>query len=83
MISFPGRGAQYNAKFASGQKELLGDALLLLPRDPETIANEALALLKDKTKRKKMAKTGIVRMGEPGASRKIALVIKAYLQSRK
>jgi hypothetical protein len=83
VISFPGRGAQYNHKFASGQKELLGDALMLLPRNSQTIAKEALSLLKSKAKRKKMARTGIARMGKPGASRKIALVIKAYLQSRK
>jgi hypothetical protein len=36
-----------------------------------------------KTKKGKMAKAGISRMGEPGASRKIALVINAYLQSRR
>jgi hypothetical protein len=47
------------------------------------IAKEAISLLKSKAKRNKMARAGIARMGEPGASRKIALVIKAYLQSRK
>ena len=83
VISFPGRGAQYNHKFASGQKELLGDALMLLPRNSEFIAKEALSLLNSGAKRKKMAKAGYSRMGEPGASRKIALVIKAYLQSRR
>jgi hypothetical protein len=83
VISFPGRGAQYNHKFASGQKELLGEALMLLPRNSEIIAKEALSLLKSKTKKGKMAKAGISRMGEPGASRKIALVINAYLQSRR
>ncbi len=83
VAAFPGRGAQYNHKFASGQKELLGDALMLLPRNSKMIAEEALSLLKSKAKRKKMAKTGTSRMGEPGATKKIAQVIKAYLQSRR
>lgn len=83
VIAFPGRGAQYNRRFASGQKELLGGALMLLPRNPDVIASETVSLLKSKAKRNKMAKAGIFRMGEPGASRKIALVINAYLQSRK
>jgi len=83
VIAFPGRGAQYNRRFASGQKELLGDALMLLPRKSDVIAREAVSLLRNEKKIKKMAKAGMERMGKPGASKKIALMIESYLQSRK
>ena len=82
VISFPGRGAQYNRKFASAQKELLGDALMLLPRNSGVIAGKAISLLHNDKKIKQMASAGTERMGKPGASRMIAGVIEAYLQSR-
>jgi hypothetical protein len=75
VISFPGRGAQYNHKFAKGQKELLGDAILLLPGNPYMIAKEAIALLRDRKRILKMSKAGRARMGGPGASIKIARTI--------
>ena len=83
VIAFPGRGAQYNRRFALGQKELLGDALMLLPRRSDVIAREATSLLRNKKKIKKMAKAGMERMGKPGASKRIAEIIDSYLQSRK
>ncbi len=79
VIAFPGRGAQFNFKFASGQKELLGDALLLLPRDSMRIANEAISLLHDRKRRASMGKAGRTRMGNAGASRKIARLITGEL----
>ncbi len=82
VISFPGRGAQYNRKFASAQKELLGEALMLLPRSSSVIAGEALSLLRNKKKMKRMAAAGMERMGKPGASKIIANLIDSYLQSR-
>jgi uncharacterized protein (TIGR03492 family) len=82
VISFPGRGAQYNRKFASAQKELLGDALILLPRNSGVIAGKAISLLHDKAGIKRMSAAGMERMGKPGASKIIAAIIEAYLQSR-
>lgn len=72
VISFPGRGFQYNARFARAQKELLGEALALKPNDPLKIAEEAWSILNDKTRYQYMAQAGIARMGEAGAIEKIA-----------
>jgi hypothetical protein len=76
VISFPGRGAQYNHRFAKGQKELLGRALLLLSRNSLQIANEALALIRNKKRMHNMGLAGRQRMRGPGASKKIAEMIK-------
>jgi len=75
VIAFPGRGAQFNSRFAHGQKELLGDALLLLPRRSETIAKEAVALLKNRKRIVSMGRAGMKRMGGPGATKRIAEII--------
>ena len=75
VIAFPGRGAQFNSRFANGQKELLGNALLLLPRRSETIAKEAIALLKNRKRIVSMARAGRKRMGESGATKRIAEMI--------
>ncbi|MFC1511186.1 hypothetical protein ACFL5U_02225 [Candidatus Margulisiibacteriota bacterium] len=71
VISFYGRGSQYNKKFAQAQKELLGEALLLT-QNPISAANETLKLLKNPTRMKKMGIVGQERMGERGAIAKIA-----------
>ncbi len=76
VLAFPGRGVQYTASFARRQTQLLGKALLLAKNEPKDIAAKACELLKDKKKRDEMGKTGIERMGGPGASKKIAETIK-------
>jgi len=75
VIAFPGRGAQFNSRFASGQKELLGRALLLLSRDSWTIAKEAIALLKNRVEMRIMSLAGKQRMGGAGATAKLAEAI--------
>ena len=75
VIAFPGRGAQFNNRFASGQKQLLGDALLLLPRNSRVIAHEAVSLIYNRKRMAKMGKAGRYRMGKPGASEHIAKII--------
>lgn len=75
VIAFPGRGAQFNSRFAHGQKELLGNSILLLPRRSQLIAGEALRLINDKKRAKRMDKAGKKRMGRSGASRRIAQMI--------
>lgn len=80
VIAFPGRGAQFNSRFAAGQKELLGNALMLLPGDPEAIARQAVSLMKNKKRISAMAKAGKIRMGRPGASKRIAQIIKEGLR---
>jgi uncharacterized protein (TIGR03492 family) len=79
VLTFPGRGAQFTRMFAERQKRLLGEAVCLLPREPEVVAKTALALLCDSAAQEKMGRCGRQRMGEPGGARKLALRIKEYL----
>jgi hypothetical protein len=75
VIAFPGRGAQFNSKFAIAQKQLLGDSLMLVSRNSEMIATETVSLLHDKKRIAAMGKAGKERMGRPGASKMIAEII--------
>jgi len=80
VIAFPGRGSQYNKKFAKAQKELLGDSLILInSNDAKVIAKEAKALLNNPEKMKKMGEIGQKRMGKTGAIEKIAQYVKEVL----
>jgi uncharacterized protein (TIGR03492 family) len=54
------------------QAQLLGDALLIVPRDVAEGARAAGELLRDPQRREEMAKAGRERMGPPGAARAIA-----------
>jgi uncharacterized protein (TIGR03492 family) len=72
VISFPGRGVQYNASFAKRQAQLLGEALLVTERDAEKTAAAVWGVLNDTKKIKTMGAEGRKRMGPPGASKKIA-----------
>jgi len=80
VISFPGRGSQYNRKFARAQKELLGEALLFIgQRNFPSIAAQTWQLLKNPAKMKEMSTIGPKRMGETGAIEKISAFIKEQL----
>ncbi|MFA5104281.1 MAG: lipid-A-disaccharide synthase-related protein [Candidatus Margulisiibacteriota bacterium] len=76
VISFPGRGVQYTASFAKRQTQLLGEALLLTERDPIKTAEAVWTILTTPAKIQVMGRAGIERMGKPGASSKIAELIK-------
>jgi uncharacterized protein (TIGR03492 family) len=54
------------------QAQLLGDALLIVPRDISEGARAIAALLRDPRRRDAMSKAGRERMGPPGAARAIA-----------
>lgn len=81
VIAFPGRGPQFTERFAAAQKRLLGEAISLVARDPEVVAEELWAILTDESRRKRMAAVGRERMGEPGGARAIAIQIKEFLGS--
>lgn len=72
VVAFAGRGAQYNKKFAKAQKELLGEALALVNRNPKIVANEVWQILNDPARSNYMGEIGKARMGKPGAISKIA-----------
>lgn len=63
------------------QKKLLGDAVSVVLNVPEIIAKEAMAIITDRDKEQVMIKTGKTRMGEPGASLRMAESIKELLNS--
>jgi len=72
VLSFYGRGSQYNKKFSEAQKQLLGDALYLVKdNDPLSVAAEIWHLLRNPDKMKAMGIIGMERMGSPGAVEKI------------
>jgi len=80
VVSFYGRGSQYNKKFAKAQKELLGQALCLIQaHDLTAVARNAWSLLRNPEKIKRMSKIGQERMGEQGAAKKIAEYIQNSL----
>jgi hypothetical protein len=80
VISFYGRGSQYNQNFAEAQKQLLGNALFLVRyNDPISVAAEVWQLLRNPEKMKLMAEAGKERMGEAGAVERIAKYIKDFL----
>ena len=77
VVSFYGRGSQYNQKFAEAQKQLLGDALSLVSdNNPTSVAAKVWQILQDHQKQEQMSKCGKIRMGEAGAIEKISEYIK-------
>jgi len=54
------------------QKRLLGDALLVLPPQPQVFAAEVLRLIDDPQRIQHMADTGRLRMGSPGGASAVA-----------
>ncbi len=81
VISFYGRGSQYNKRFAKAQKQLLGEALLLVRhRDPLSVAAEVWQLLRNPAKIEYMGKAGKERMGSTGAIGKIAEYISTIVK---
>jgi uncharacterized protein (TIGR03492 family) len=80
VVTFPGDGPQFTQAFAEVQKRLLGDSISAMPRDPERVAREVLAILNDGQRYANMQRIGKERMGEPGASRRMASAIIDLLQ---
>ncbi|MBU0672654.1 MAG: hypothetical protein KJ732_06475 [Candidatus Margulisbacteria bacterium] len=79
IVSFYGRGSQYNRRFAEAQKELLGNALhLVRDSEPISIAAEVWHLLRHPDKLRLMAQAGQERMGKPGAIEAISNWIKGH-----
>lgn len=70
-IAFPGSGAQYNRKFAQNQHHLLGISLQLV-NHPLEVAEKLQQLLSQPDLRQSIAINGKKRLGDRGASQKIA-----------
>ncbi len=70
-IAFPGGGPQFTDAFAEAQRRLLGLSLILVP-SPDNVAEVAKRLLQDPDWLQAIAENGRRRLGEPGASDRIA-----------
>lgn len=72
VITAPGAGPQFTYAFAEAQTRLLGESVILLPSDARRIAEKAWAIMADPDLRAKIAVNGRERMGEAGASSRLA-----------
>ncbi|WP_216319664.1 lipid-A-disaccharide synthase-related protein [Deinococcus aestuarii] len=79
VVAFPTGGPQYTAGFARRQGRLLGDALSVVTPDPEAVAAEVLALLRDPARRSRAAVAGLGRVGAAGALPVIAAEVRGLL----
>lgn len=76
VVSFYIDGVQFNKKFISEQKRLLGDSLILSSR--ESVSSVINELLDNPQELKRRGEIGKIRMGEKGAIERIARFIKDY-----
>jgi hypothetical protein len=67
--------APRDAWYRKRQMGLLGEALTLVPGDPEPAADAVAALLRDAARRELMSAVGRERMGGPGGARAIAQAV--------
>ncbi|MBD2653779.1 hypothetical protein H6G45_09820 [Synechocystis sp. FACHB-383] len=75
VISFPGSGPQYNPYFARRQTWLLGESLIMLD-SPEQTGEALRRVLHDSDRLEAIARNGRERLGEAGAARRIAEVLR-------
>lgn len=80
LVGFPTPGPQYTASFARAQQQLLGKALTLALPYPREVAQAARALLHHPQAYQAAQEEGKKAMGAPGAARRIAEDIAAYLR---
>jgi uncharacterized protein (TIGR03492 family) len=78
VLSVAGRGPQFTYGFAEAQTRLLGESVKLLPNEPHRIAAEAWGLLADPDRMSRLAENGHIRMGDPGASIRLANAIMSH-----
>lgn len=72
VVTFPGKGPQFNAAFAQSQARLLGESISLVPADPSEVAGEVWSILMDPKRLERIRRNGLLRMGPAGASELIA-----------
>jgi uncharacterized protein (TIGR03492 family) len=71
VVSLPGPGPQFTARFAEAQTRLLGPAVTVVQK-PEQVAEAIHGLLRDPDRLQLIGDIGQTRMGMPGAARRIA-----------
>ncbi|MOA63503.1 hypothetical protein D3C78_1892530 [compost metagenome] len=71
----PGAGPQFTHAFAEAQTRLLGESVTMLPSIPDRISAEAWAILADPDRLIRISANGRERMGQIGASSRLATAI--------
>ncbi|EYB68684.1 hypothetical protein DEIPH_ctg017orf0010 [Deinococcus phoenicis] len=79
VVAFPTGGPQFTPGFARRQARLLGAALAVVAPDPQGIAAEVRALLRDGARRARAAQAGLTRVGPAGALPVIAAEVRSLL----
>lgn len=79
-ITFPGKGPQFNPKFAEAQTRLLGRSVTMVPH-PSQAAEAIHQLLQNPAELQQIAQNGDRRMGRPGAAKRIAECLMQQLQN--
>lgn len=74
LVTAPSSGVQ-GERYVKMKMEFFGESAVAVPRDPDAIGREVVAILGDPERRARMAAAGRERMGEPGASKAIAVEI--------
>jgi hypothetical protein len=77
VVAFEFDGARKSAWYRMRQTRLLGDALAVVPGDPQRAADAIAALLGDAPRRAHMSRVGRERMGPAGGAAAIARAIAA------
>jgi uncharacterized protein (TIGR03492 family) len=77
-IAIPGSGPQYNPAFAEAQSRLLGPSLILVDQ-PGQVAKAVQSIFKNPDSLQLIADNGAMRMGQPGAARRIAECLQSRL----
>ncbi|MFH1429378.1 MAG: lipid-A-disaccharide synthase-related protein [Candidatus Margulisiibacteriota bacterium] len=81
VVAFPASGPQTSHYRFRLQRRLLGNGVTLLDHfDPDKTADTVLSILADRHKREEVKKTGLERMGKPGAAKKIASEIHSLIK---
>lgn len=82
VVAFATRGPQFTPGFVRRQGRLLGEALSVVPADPDALAAEVRALLPAGPRRARAALAGLSRVGPGGALAVIAAEVRALLAAR-
>jgi uncharacterized protein (TIGR03492 family) len=67
----PGAGPQFTPAFAQAQTRLLGESVILVPQ-PQDVGVEMPQLFQQPERLQSIARNGLLRMGTPGAAKRIA-----------
>ncbi len=75
VVTFPGKGPQITKKFLQVQQKLLGGATFIVKNNGKAVADKVCSLLHRPEELNRIVRIGRERMGEAGASKRIAKMI--------